>query len=69
MIQKIFCISVYYYSSIQNSFQKQDKRSQAEFKKIFMLEANINIKKDVYNEHMMPLKLGRGGGASGEDGN
>lgn len=69
MTQEIFCISVYYYASIQNIFQKQDKRSQAEFLKIFRLEANTNIKKDVYNKHMLMSQQDATHVGGGEDGN
>lgn len=69
MTQKIFCISVYYYSSIQNVFQKQDQRSQAEFLKIFRLEANTNIKKDMYNKHMLMSQQDAIQVGGGEDGN
>lgn len=44
--QKIFCISKYYHASIKNILQMQDKAGQQNLKKILMLEANANIKKN-----------------------
>lgn len=46
MTQKILCISEYYHFSIEDIFQMQGKEAKQNFKKIFTLETDTNIKKD-----------------------
>lgn len=49
--------------------KSKTKKSQAEFLKIFRLEANTNIKKDVYNKHMLRSQQDAIQVGGGEDGN